>query len=109
MQITILGQSFAITCEGRDQKRLEDLAAALDARLARFPAETDALSRLVLAALSLLDETQTTGAALALARSEIERLTDLLVDAKLEAKLGASGVQKPDEQRGRVNALRLGA
>jgi cell division protein ZapA (FtsZ GTPase activity inhibitor) len=105
MQITILGQSYAVDCADCDEKRLVDLAAALEARLQLYPAEADATRRLVLAALTLLDEAQATSAALALARCEIERLTDMLVEAKLEA----AGAPAPDETRGRVSALRLGA
>ncbi len=105
MQVTILGQNIDIACAGRDQKRLADLAAALEQRLGRYPEDLDATRRLALAALALMDEAQTTGAALALARSEIERLTDMLVDAKLEA----ANACPVDEERGRVSALRLGA
>jgi cell division protein ZapA (FtsZ GTPase activity inhibitor) len=97
--VKILDREFAIDCEPRDARRLEDLAAILNARLAA--GEGDATRRLVMAALALADEAQTTGAALARARCEIERLTDLVVEAKLEAAGGAG-----TDERGRVGALR---
>jgi len=100
--VKILDQDFAIACAEHEQRRLEDLARALEARLAGFSGDPDGLRRLVLTALSLLDEAQAAGAALARARSEIERLTDMVVEAKLEA-----AAPKADTgERGRVGALR---
>ncbi|HYD87912.1 MAG TPA: cell division protein ZapA [Vitreimonas sp.] len=100
--VTILGRQFTIECGEGDCRRLEDLARALDARLAHFAG--DDAHRLVLAALSLLDETQATSAALVRARHEIERLSDMLVEAKLEAaKAGAAVI----DDRGRIDALRV--
>jgi cell division protein ZapA (FtsZ GTPase activity inhibitor) len=102
--LTILGREFVIDCAERDQRRLEDLARDLNARLAGFSEDTDALSRAVLTALSLMDEVQVIGAALVRARGEIERLSDMVVEAKLEAP------QAPvNDDRGRVEALRPGA
>jgi cell division protein ZapA (FtsZ GTPase activity inhibitor) len=97
--VNILGREFRVDCEERDARRLEDLVAALSARLAG--AEGDETRRLVMTALALMDEAQTTCAALARARCEIERLTDMVVEAKLEAAGGAD-----TEERGRVGALR---
>lgn len=100
--VTILGREFAIKCGESDGRRLEDLARALDARLGRFSGDDDAMRKLVLTALSLLDETQATSAALVRARNEIERLSDMLVEARLEA---ANAGEVDD--RGRVDALRV--
>jgi len=98
---TILGQEVALDCADEERRRLEDLARALEARLSGFASEPDAARRLILTALSLLDEAQATGAALKRARAEIERLTDLVIDARLEA-------QGPGDTsvRGGVGALR---
>jgi cell division protein ZapA (FtsZ GTPase activity inhibitor) len=103
--VTILGADYAIDCADCDRRRLEDLAQALEARLQGFSGEASAMRRLVLVALGLIDETQATGAALARARCEIERLTDMLVEAKLEAEAASP----PDEglTRGRIGALRV--
>ena len=60
--LTILGRDYAIDCNASDQRRLEDLAHALDSRLAGFSADADAQQRLVLTALSLMDEVQVIGA-----------------------------------------------
>jgi cell division protein ZapA (FtsZ GTPase activity inhibitor) len=83
---TIAGRQVALDCVEEERRRLEDLARALEARLDGFASEPDIVRRLILAALSLLDETQTTNAALARARGEIERLTDMLVEARLAAE-----------------------
>ncbi len=102
MRITILGHDIDLACQPHEERRLEDLSRALDARLAGFTGEPDALRRLALTALSLMDEAQATNAALARARCEIERLTDMVVEAKIEAAAAA-----PDTpERGRVGALR---
>ena len=99
--LTILGREFVIECAERDERRLEDLACALNARLESFSGDTDEVTRAVFTALSLMDEVQVIGAALVRARCEIERLSDMLVEAKLAA---------PDalinDERGRVDALR---
>ena len=97
----ILGREFALDCAAHEQRRLEDLAHALDERLASFTGDPDAMRRLALAALSLMDETQAANAALARARMEIERLTDLLVDAKLAEQSAAL-----TDDRGRLGVLR---
>ena len=95
--LTILGRDYAIDCTAQEERRLQDLARLLDARLQGFGADADARRSL----LALLDENQTTNAALARARDEIERLTDMLIDARLEAQ------SKPDTAvRGGVGALR---
>jgi len=102
--VRILGQDYAIECADSDRRRLEDLAKALDVRLQSFDGDSSALRRLVLTALGLIDEAQATSAALVRARCEIERLTDMLV----EAQLGAQTPAPPDTpDRGRVSALRV--
>ncbi|MFO1017978.1 MAG: cell division protein ZapA [Hyphomonadaceae bacterium] len=100
-KLDTLNRAFTIECAACDERRLEDLARALDQRLAGFSGDTDAMRRLVLVSLSLLDEAQATSAALARARTEIERLTDMVVEAKLEATAAAD-----IGDRGRVQALR---
>jgi cell division protein ZapA (FtsZ GTPase activity inhibitor) len=100
--LNVANQQFTIECADCDQRRLEDLAGALNARLARFSGDEDAMRRLVLTALALLDQTQATSAALALAREEIERLTDMVVEARLEAQSAPVS-----DERGRVDALRV--
>jgi cell division protein ZapA (FtsZ GTPase activity inhibitor) len=102
--VKIMGEDYAIDCAECDLRRLEDLARALEQRLQGFSGDTNAMRRLVLTALGLMDEVQTTNAALIRARCEIERLTDMLVEAKLEAQTP----EPPDSpDRGRVNALRV--
>jgi cell division protein ZapA (FtsZ GTPase activity inhibitor) len=100
MEITlaILGQDITISCTPEEERRLRDLAAALEARLA---GEGDSLRRLALTALSLLDEAQAARAALARAHGEIERLTDMVVEARL-----STSAEPTDSDRGRVNSLR---
>lgn len=99
--LTILGRDYAIDCTEQEERRLQDLARLLDARLQGFGGDADTRRSLVFIALALLDEAQTTSAALVRARCEIERLTDLLIDAKLEAQAA------PDlGLRGGVGALR---
>lgn len=99
--LSILGRDYAIDCTEQEERRLQDLARLLDARLTGFGGDADTRRSLVLLALALLDEAQTTSAALARARCEIERLTDMLIDAKLEAQA------TPDTAvRGSVGALR---
>lgn len=102
--VTIMGAEYAIECADCDQRRLEDLARALEARLQGFGGDASAMRRLVLTALGLIDEAQATSAALVRARCEIERLTDMLVEARLEA----ATPEPPDTpDRGRVGALRV--
>ena len=98
--LNVANQELTIECADCDQRRLEDLAQALNARLARFSGDEDAMRRLVLTALSLLDQAQATSAALALAREEIERLTDMVVEARLDAQNVAV-----NDERGRVGVL----
>jgi cell division protein ZapA len=98
--LNVLDSAVTLDCDEGERRRLEDLARALEARLQGFANEPDAQRRLILTALALLDEAQTTSAALARARCEIERLTDLVIDARMEA-------QSPDTSvRGGVGALR---
>ncbi len=104
MQITlkILGQEFTVDCAEQEQRRLEDLAQALDARLKGFSGGESDARRLVLTALALMDEAQTTRAALVRAHAEIERLTDMVVEARLQAEAAGAGT----EERGGVSSLR---
>ena len=103
--LNVANQQFTIECADCDQRRLEDLAKALETRLQGFSGDASAMRRLVLTALGLIDEAQATSAALARARMEIERLTDMLVEAQLQAELPPEPVGTPD--RGRVSALRV--
>jgi hypothetical protein len=94
--LRILNEEIPIDCCPGDRRRLEDLAAALEARLAGFAAEGDGYRRLVLTALALLDEAQSANAALSRAHCEIDRLNDIVSEA----------VPLPLDTRGRVNVLR---
>jgi len=97
--LQVLGQDIRLDCAAHEQRRLEDLAAALDARLAGFSGDEAGLRRLIVTALALMDEAQAKGAALARARGEIDRLTDMLVDARR--------AEEPlTDERGRVATLR---
>ncbi|MEZ6023824.1 MAG: cell division protein ZapA [Hyphomonadaceae bacterium] len=98
--IRVLDEEIQLDCAPGEQRRIEDLATALETRLSAFTGDPDGKRRLVLTALALLDETQAAGAALARARGEIERLTDMVVEAKLEA------AEADLSERGRVSALR---
>lgn len=101
--IRILGEDFHIQCNAGEQRRIEDLARALEARVAG-EAESGDVRKLILAALALIDEAQTTGAALVRARGEIERLNDMIAEANIEA---AEGTSIPQD-RSRVRAQRAG-
>ncbi len=81
-RITVLGRSLDVPCAPGDERRVTDLAAVLDARLAGLATagDPDGVSRLVTVALALLAENQAAGAALARAHGEIDRLNDLNVD-----------------------------
>ena len=99
--VHILGEDFRLHCSAGEQRRIEDLAKALEARVTA-EGETSDLRKLILTALALMDEAQTTGAALVRARGEIERLNDMLAEAQIEA---AEGPALQPEQ-GRVRSLR---
>lgn len=101
--LTVLGQEILLECAPCDERRLHDLAAALEVRLGGFTGDTDGVRRLVLTSLALMDEAQATSAALARARQEIERLTDMVV----EAKLANAGQASLEDERGRIGALRV--
>lgn len=102
MQVTVLNHTLAIPCTEQEERRLQDLARALEARVQAVAGEPGETRRLLLTALALMDEAQTTHAALARARCEIERLTDMVVEAQLDCAQAA-----PDTaDRGRVGALR---
>ncbi len=101
--VRILGEDFHLQCAAGDQRRIEDLAKALEARVAA-EGELSDLRRLILTALALMDEAQTKGAALVRARGEIERLNDMVTEANIEA---GEGVALPQDQS-RVRAQRAG-
>ena len=98
----VLGEDYRLTCDARDRRRLEDLAKALQARLDCINGDdTAAMRQLIMVSLSLLDEAQASGAALARARGEIERLSDVLAEQRLKVSLAPGTL----EERGRVAAL----
>ena len=101
VRLRILGRDVDLECGQAEERRLVDLAAALEARLSRL-GDVDDVRRLVRASLALMDEAQTTAAALARARMEIERLTDMLVEARLAAAEPRLGLE---DQRDRVTVL----
>jgi hypothetical protein len=94
--LRILNQDIRVDCAPSDQRRLEDLAAALETRLAAVPGDGDGCRRLALTALALMDEAQSANAALARAHCEIDRLNDLISEA----------APLPLDTSGRVNVLR---
>jgi cell division protein ZapA len=80
--VQVLGHVLRLNCPPEEARRLADLAAALEARVAALVAcEPDSQRRLAIAALALMDDLQGAGAALMRARREVERLTDLLLEA----------------------------
>lgn len=95
--LRILDQDIRFACAPAEERRLRDLAVALEARLAGFSGDGDAVRQLILTSLSLLDETQAAGAALARAHEEIELLNDLLAETQ------------PDPQPDAPRASRSGA
>ena len=92
--LRILNEEIAVDAAPDQVRRLQDLAAAVEARLAGFTGDEQGYRRLVLTALALVDEAQTANAALARARCEVDRLNDMLADAS------------PPPPNPRVNALR---
>jgi cell division protein ZapA (FtsZ GTPase activity inhibitor) len=106
-RVTILGEDYLIECAECDQRRIEDLARALEERLQGYAGDAAAMRRIVLTALGLMDEVQAQSAALVRARNEIERLTDMLVEAKIEAALPEPPGKPDAPDRGRVGALRV--
>ncbi len=97
--LKVLNREIVLECAEDDRRRLEDLAAALDARLSQTSG--DPAFRLAVVALKLIDEAQATCAALARARCEIERLSDMVVEARLEA----GGFGADADERGRAGLL----
>ena len=85
LTVRILNQDFEIDCAPQEQRRLEDLAKALDARLAGFSGDAEGVRQLVVTSLALLDEVQANRAALVRAHGEIERLNDMVAEARLDA------------------------
>jgi cell division protein ZapA (FtsZ GTPase activity inhibitor) len=81
-RITLLGRTLELPCAAGEERRIADLAAVLDARLAALAqsGDPDGVRRLASVALALLAENQAAGAALARAHNEIDRLNDLNVD-----------------------------
>ena len=82
----VMGEEIRIECADSEVRRLEDLATALEARLAAFTGDHSAVRRLAIVSLSLLDEVQAKCAALARAHGEIEHLTDVLAEAQIETE-----------------------
>jgi len=100
----VAGRDFRLECAAAEQRRLEDLAAALEQRLVGLSGDEAAMRQLVFVSLSLLDEAQASGAALARAWAEIEYLTDLVLEARqCVEKMPGTLESAP---RGRVTALR---
>jgi cell division protein ZapA (FtsZ GTPase activity inhibitor) len=88
--VSVLGEVFCVDCTAAEARRLTDLAASLEARLASIAgAETSPQRRLILVALGLMDDVQGSGAALVRARREIDRLGDLLEQVREGAGAGA--------------------
>lgn len=102
--LRILGEDIRFACGPGEEHRLRDLAAALEVRLGGFSGDGDGLRRLILTALSLLDEAQAAGAALARAHEEIERLNDLLAETQPDPQPDASRASQ-SEALGRMAAL----
>ena len=98
--LRILNQDVPLTCAAHEQRRLEDLAVLLNARLAAYEGDASAMRSLALTALALMDENQAKSAALARAMGEVERLSDIVVEARLAAPAAAL-----DDERGRVASL----
>ncbi|MGE0596711.1 MAG: cell division protein ZapA [Hyphomonadaceae bacterium] len=93
--VHIQGQTIQIDCAPHEQRRIADLAALLESRLAVFSGEPEAMRRLVLTALLLMDEAQAAGAALGRARAEIDRLNELVAEVQFES----------DSTAGRISSL----
>ena len=100
--VTVLDEEFRVECSAGDQRRLEDLAKALEVRTSGLTGESSDIRKLILTALALMDEAQSTGAALVRARGEIEQLNDMIAEANLDA---AEGVSIPQDH-GQIKALR---
>ena len=81
--LTILDEEIVLESAPEEERRLRDLAATLEARIRALGAEKATSQSLSIIALSLLDEVQAARAALARAHGEIERLNDMVVDARL--------------------------
>ena len=90
-------EEFRVECSAGDQRRLEDLAKALEARAAGLTGETSDIRKLILTALALMDEAQSTGAALVRARGEIERLNDMIAEALTNNREIADAGQRPSQ------------
>jgi|CXWL01.1.fsa_nt_gi cell division protein ZapA (FtsZ GTPase activity inhibitor) len=102
--LRILDQDIRFACAPEEERRLRDLAAALETRLAGFSGDGDGMRRLILTALSLMDEAQAAGAALARAHGEIERLNDLLEETQPDPQREAPRVSL-SEAFGQVGSL----
>ncbi len=81
--LTILDEEIVLESTPEEERRLRDLAAALEARAKALGAENATSQSLSIIALSLMDEVQAARAALARAHGEIERLNDMVVEARL--------------------------
>ncbi len=91
--LSILGEPIEVFCNPGEERRMEDLAAALSRRLDEIASfedgSADARRILILAALGLMDEGQRVGAALQRARSEIDRLNEAANEAAPPLRLPA--------------------
>lgn len=83
--LRILGQEIVVDCAPGDCRRLEDLGKALEERLAGYSGDAAGMRQLVLTALSLMAEAQASAAAVVRAHGEIERLNDMIAEARIEA------------------------
>jgi cell division protein ZapA (FtsZ GTPase activity inhibitor) len=97
--LSIGGQEISLDCAPAEERRLRDLAAALEVRIAGLSAPRD-IRGFALTALCLLDETQAVRAALVRAQDEIERLTDMIAEARL-----APAAISIDDNLGRCRTL----
>ncbi len=93
--LILLDVEIALECAPEQERRLRDLAAALEARLRALGAEKAGAEHLLILALSLMDEVQASRAALARAHGEIERLNDMVVEARLA---GLGPVEENEQQ-----------
>ena len=92
LMLTILDEEIVLESAPEEERRLRDLATALEARVRALGAEKVNPQSLLIVALSLMDEAQAVRAALARTHGEIERLNDMVVEARL-----ASGDEPPEQ------------
>jgi len=103
--LRVMGEEIRIDCAESEVRRLQDLTAALEARLAAFTGDASAVKRLTIVSLSLLDEVQAKAAALARAHGEIEHLAEVLAQAQIDAERD----QPISDDSGRISTFAQGA